>query len=108
MFKHCHSGRPAQPGRLAALVVGALFCLLLPAAVEKNAHAGTVSSEFLVSLTIRDVCTMNTDAAPPEVACSAGAPFRVYRDGDFAAPGSTATPSLFTASTRSGSIEIAF
>jgi hypothetical protein len=110
MFSHRHSGLPAQPGRPAALVTGALLflCLLLPAAVDRPAHAATVSGEIRVSLTIRDVCTMNTNATPPEVACSAGAPFRVYRDGDFASPDSAALASSFTTSETGESVEIAF
>jgi hypothetical protein len=105
---HRHSGVPALLGRLAVPIVGALLCLLLPAAVEKPAHAATVSGEIQVSLTIRDVCTMNTNATPPEVACSAGAPFRVYRDGNFASSDSAALASLFTTSDSGESVEIAF
>jgi len=108
MFKHHHPGRPAHPGRLAALAIGALLCLLLPAAGERNAHASAVSGELLVSLTIRDVCTMDTDSAPPEVACSADAPFRIYRDGNFASSGSATADPLFTATNSNDSMEIAF
>jgi hypothetical protein len=108
MFMHRHSGRPAQPGRAAVLaIIGGLLCLS-PAAVDRPAHAATVSGELLVSLTIRDVCTMNTDAAPPQVACSADAPFRIYRDANFATPDPAAASSMFTASDNNGSVEIAF
>jgi len=107
MFFHRYPRRPSSlTGRRAALVVAVLLCLP-PAAVEKTAHAATTTSEIQVSLTIRDVCTMDTRAAQPQVACSAGAPFRVYRDGYFAQANEQAL-GVFVATARESSVEIAF
>ncbi|CAD6562630.1 hypothetical protein ACFQ3P_38450 [Paraburkholderia sabiae] len=107
MFVHHHPGRPsALTGRLGALTLAALVCLS-PAAIEKTARAATISSEIQISLTIRDVCTMNTDDATPQVACSAGAPFRVYR-GNYFASATEPRSAVFATASRDGSVEIAF
>ncbi|WP_109480738.1 hypothetical protein [Paraburkholderia sp. C35] len=107
MFFHRLSRRPSsQTGRLAALAVAALLCVA-PAAIDRPAHAATANSEIQVSLTIYDICTMNTDAAQPQVACSAGAPFRVYKD-DYFAQQDAQTPAVFAASSYGSSVEIAF
>lgn len=109
MFIHRYARRPSSlTGCRTALTfaVAVLLCLP-PAAVEKSAHAATTTSEIQVSLTIRDVCTMDTDTVQPQVACSSGAPFRVYRDGFFAQANEQAL-GVFVATAHEGSVEIAF
>ncbi|MBN3755848.1 hypothetical protein G3N95_23085 [Paraburkholderia sp. Tr-20389] len=107
MFIHRHPRRPSPlTGRLGALALAALFCLS-PVAVEKTAHATTVSGQIQISLTIRDVCTLNTDAPQPQVACSADAPFRVYQGNYFASPDAQGH-AVFAATARNTPVEIAF
>ncbi|MHB9840822.1 hypothetical protein Q8F57_039070 [Paraburkholderia terrae] len=107
MFLHRYSRRTSTlTGRRGALALAALLCLS-PAAVEKAAYAATAASEIQVSLTIHDVCTMNTDAIQPKVRCSAGAPFRVYRDSYFAR-GNDQALGVFATATHDTTVEIAF
>ena len=107
MFVHRYLRRPSSlTGRRGALALATLLCLS-PAAVEKTAYAATAASEFQISLTIHDVCTMNTDAVQPKVTCSAGAPFRVYRDGYFAHANEQAL-GVFATATHDTAVEIAF
>ncbi|WP_176052213.1 hypothetical protein [Paraburkholderia caribensis] len=107
MFLHRYSRRPSSlAGRWGALALAASICLS-PAVVEKIAYAATAASEIRVSLTIHDVCTMNTDAVQPKVTCSAGAPFRVYRDGHFAR-GNEQPLGVFAAAAHQTAVEIAF
>jgi hypothetical protein len=107
MFVHHHPRRPSLlTGRLGALAV-VVLCCLSPAAVQKAALAATITSEIQISLTIHDVCTMNTDALQPRVACSAGAPFRVYQDGYFASA-SEQSSAAFATMAQKTSVEIAF
>ncbi|ALL63327.1 hypothetical protein K788_0007995 [Paraburkholderia caribensis MBA4] len=107
MFLHRYPRRPLSlTGRKGAFALAALLCLS-PAAVETTAYAATAASEIQVSLTIHDVCTMNTDAVQPKVACSAGAPFRVYRDGYFAR-GNEPALGFFATAAHDTAVEIAF
>lgn len=66
----------------------ALTCLtasLLVSGPLNGAFAGTRSGSLSVSLTLFDVCSLNTDAVTPSVVCAAGSQFQMLPPGqDFA------------------------
>ena len=103
------SSVPRSTARVAALAASALILAFTP--FEPHvAHAGTISGEMRVSLTIHDICTMNTEIPQPQIACSAGAPYRVYKDDFFAVSTATVAPEMLMTSTSVNrkSVEIAF
>lgn len=52
--------------------------------VAPSTFAGTGNAELPVTLTIYDICTLDTSALNPSVACSAGAQFRILSGEYFA------------------------
>jgi hypothetical protein len=109
MNSHRRFRRPAMPRRAAALAFGALLCMF-SSTVQHSAQASTMSGEMQVSLAIRDICTMDTDSPQPRIACSAGAPFRLFKDSFFAASPAPSEPEVFATSfaMNENSVEIAF
>ncbi|WP_250494561.1 hypothetical protein [Caballeronia sp. GAWG1-1] len=49
-----------------------------------SAFAGTGNAELPVTLTVYDICTLDTGATQPSVACSAGGQYRILAGEYFA------------------------
>ncbi|XUW93374.1 hypothetical protein OH764_32615 (plasmid) [Burkholderia sp. M6-3] len=73
---------------------------------DPPAHAGTQTGAIRVSLTILDVCTLDTGTATPRVSCSAGAPYRILIGSRFATTRGESNVSFVQPATRVA--EIAF
>jgi hypothetical protein len=88
---------------LAASATVLVLAFVVSPAPSTFAHTG--NAELPVTLTIIDVCTMDTSAQRPRVACAAGGQYRVLAGEYFARVGTAVTKRL----DRVGDIvEIAF